>query len=95
MQLGKKFKRGGDVAELPEYARATHLLASLGLQQYQPNLKRGLLTDSTLHLWNERCAASPRAGSCLHPVIFRACCATSYFQGVPDALQAYHVGSNL
>lgn len=41
--------------ELPEYARATHFLGTLGMQNYQKNLKRGLLNDSTLHLWNERC----------------------------------------
>ena len=54
MQLGKKFKRGPAVEELPEYARATHFLGTLGMQNYQKNLKRGLLNDSTLHLWNER-----------------------------------------
>jgi hypothetical protein len=46
------------VEELPDYARATHFLATLGMQDYQRNLKRGLLNDSTLHLWNERSASS-------------------------------------
>ena len=40
--------------ELPEYARARHLLASLGMAKYQANLKRGQLTDATLLLWNDR-----------------------------------------
>jgi len=54
MQLGKKFKRGPAVEELPEYMRATHFLGTLGMQNYQKNLKRGLLNDSTIHLWNDR-----------------------------------------
>ena len=54
LQLGKKFKRGPSVEELPEYARATHFLGTLGMQNYQKNLKRGLLNDSTVHLWNDR-----------------------------------------
>ena len=53
-QLGKRFKRGPGVEELPEYARARHLLASLGMAKYQSNLKRGMLTDATLLLWNDR-----------------------------------------
>ena len=32
MQIGKKFNRGTTTEELPEYARATHLLATLGFQ---------------------------------------------------------------
>ncbi len=32
MQIGKKFNRGNATEELPEYARATHLLATLGFQ---------------------------------------------------------------
>ncbi len=32
VQLGKKFKSGNTTEELPEYARATHLLATLGFQ---------------------------------------------------------------
>ena len=61
-QLGKKFKRGAPVEELPDYARSTHFLATLGMQDYQRNLKRGLLNDSTLHLWNDRSASSPPLG---------------------------------
>lgn len=39
VQLGKKFKRGNTIEELPEYARATHLLATLGFQvcRVKPN----------------------------------------------------------
>lgn len=32
MQIGKKFKRGASVEELPDYARVTHFLATLGFQ---------------------------------------------------------------
>jgi hypothetical protein len=55
-QLGKRFKRGAEVEDSPEYARASHLLTSLGLQKYQGNLKRGMLNDATLMLWTDRFA---------------------------------------
>lgn len=32
MQIGKKFKRGPEVQDLPDYARVTHFLATLGFQ---------------------------------------------------------------
>ena len=32
VQLGKKFKRGPEVQDLPDYARVTHFLATLGFQ---------------------------------------------------------------
>jgi hypothetical protein len=32
VQLGKKFKSGKSVEELPEYSRATYLLSTLGFQ---------------------------------------------------------------
>ena len=56
-QLGKRFKRGAEVEDAPEYARASHLLASLGLQKYQANLKRGMLNDATVLLWTDRCCS--------------------------------------
>jgi hypothetical protein len=31
-------------------------------QKYENNLKKGLLTDNTIMLWNERCAAAAAAG---------------------------------
>ncbi|CAL8472049.1 g11591 [Coccomyxa elongata] len=52
-QIGKKFNRGNATEELPEYARATHLLATLGFQKYQKNLRAGQLNDATLMLWND------------------------------------------
>ena len=66
MQLGKRFKRGPGIEELPEYARARHLLASLGMAKYQSNLKRGMLTDATLLLWNDR-RAPPCSAASLGP----------------------------
>ena len=32
VQLGKRFKRGPEVQDLPDYARVTHFLATLGFQ---------------------------------------------------------------
>ena len=32
VQLGKKFKRGPEVQDMPDYARVTHFLATLGFQ---------------------------------------------------------------
>jgi hypothetical protein len=32
--------------------------ASFVLQKYENNLKKGLLTDNTIMLWNERCACA-------------------------------------
>jgi hypothetical protein len=38
-----------------------HAAASCVLQKYENNLKKGLLTDNTIMLWNERCAAAAAA----------------------------------
>ncbi|KAK6262603.1 hypothetical protein QUC31_008419 [Theobroma cacao] len=47
-QLGKKFSQ--PPAEDPYYSRTRSMLNSLGLQNYEKNFKKGLLTDSTLPL---------------------------------------------
>ncbi|KAJ9527429.1 hypothetical protein QJQ45_025695 [Haematococcus lacustris] len=36
-----------------EYERAKYMLTTLGLTKYQDNLKKALLTDNTIMLWNE------------------------------------------
>ncbi|KAL4346833.1 hypothetical protein GQ457_17G023010 [Hibiscus cannabinus] len=47
-QLGQKFSQ--PPAEDVYYSRTRSMLSSLGLQNYEKNFKRGLLTDSTLPL---------------------------------------------
>jgi hypothetical protein len=37
-----------------EYNQGKYILTMLGLQKYEGNLKKGLLTDNTIMLWNER-----------------------------------------
>lgn len=50
MQIGQMFKpEHADTA----YDRGSYMLKNLGLQKYSENLKKGLLTDSTIMLWNE------------------------------------------
>lgn len=36
----------------PEYARVKAMLSSLGLSKYEKNVRKGLLTDSTIGLWD-------------------------------------------
>jgi hypothetical protein len=43
-----------------EYAQGTHMLRVLGLQKYEGNLKKGLLTDNTIMLWNEAALSDVR-----------------------------------
>lgn len=52
MQLGQKFSQP-PVEDL-YYAKARSMLSNLGLQNYEKNFKKGLLTDSTLPLLTDR-----------------------------------------
>ncbi|KAK4277672.1 hypothetical protein QN277_015633 [Acacia crassicarpa] len=47
-QFGKKFSKSP--AEDIHYAKTRHMLDNLGLQNYEKNFKKGLLTDNTLPL---------------------------------------------
>ncbi|KAJ6820985.1 uncharacterized protein M6B38_332745 [Iris pallida] len=51
-KMGQKFSQ--PPAEDMYYSRARSMLTSLGLQNYEKNFKRGLLTDSTLPLLSDR-----------------------------------------
>lgn len=52
MQLGQKFSQ--PPTEDIRYAKARQMLYNLGLQNYEKNFKRGLLTDNTLPLLTDR-----------------------------------------
>lgn len=52
LQIGQKFSQ--PPAEDLFYSRTRSMLTSLGLQNYEKNFKRGLLTDSTLPLLTDR-----------------------------------------
>lgn len=52
MQLMEKFSQ--PQAEDTNYAKTRFMLTNLGLQNYEKNFKKGLLTDSTLSLLNDR-----------------------------------------
>ncbi|KAK3042813.1 hypothetical protein RJ639_001086 [Escallonia herrerae] len=52
MQLGKKFSQ--PPVEDVLYSKTRFMLSSLGLQNYEKNFKKGLLTDSTLPLLTDR-----------------------------------------
>lgn len=52
MQLGQKFNKPPE--EDVFYARTRNMLTSLGLQHYERNFKKGLLTDNTLPLLTDR-----------------------------------------
>ena len=43
-----------------EYAQGRYMLTMLGLQKYESNLKKGILTDATIMLWNEPALAEAR-----------------------------------
>ncbi|KHN02139.1 hypothetical protein glysoja_046465 [Glycine soja] len=47
-QIGQKFSQ--PPAEDTHYAKTRHMLNNLGLQSYEKNFKKGLLTDNTLPL---------------------------------------------
>ncbi|CAM8898294.1 unnamed protein product [Rhodiola kirilowii] len=49
-KVGEKFSKTAVQTVDPYYARTGSMLSSLGLQQYEKNFKKGLLTDSTLPL---------------------------------------------
>lgn len=61
MQIQEKFKQppGKDVEAAQMYDKTTNLLSSLGLKHYEKNFKKGLLTDTTLPLLNDRQVAGP------------------------------------
>lgn len=52
IQLGQKFSQ--PPAEDIYYTRTRTMLNNLGLQNYEKNFKRGLLTDNTLPLLTDR-----------------------------------------
>ncbi|KAI8475908.1 MAG: hypothetical protein J3K34DRAFT_17793 [Monoraphidium minutum] len=56
-QLSNMFKPDHDDTE---YAQAKYMLRVLGLQKYENNLKKGLLTDNTIMLWNSESLAEAR-----------------------------------
>jgi hypothetical protein len=52
MQVGQKFSQ--PAAEDINYAKTRSMLNNLGLQNYEKNFKKGLLSDNTLPLLNDR-----------------------------------------
>ncbi|GLI69034.1 hypothetical protein VaNZ11_013575, partial [Volvox africanus] len=56
-QIGQAFKP--DFADT-EYDRGKYMLKTLGLTKYSDNLKKGLLTDNTIMLWNDSALAECR-----------------------------------
>lgn len=52
MQLGQQFSQ--PPAEDVQYVKTRSLLSGLGLEKYEKNFKRGLLTDTTLPLLTDR-----------------------------------------
>ncbi|VAH32118.1 unnamed protein product [Triticum turgidum subsp. durum] len=51
--VGQKFSKTKTHNEDMNYSRARNMLNQLGLQNYEKNFKKGLLTDETLPLLNE------------------------------------------
>lgn len=56
-QLSSMFKPDHDDTE---YAQGKYMLRVLGLHKYESNLKKGILTDNTIMLWNESALAEAR-----------------------------------
>lgn len=52
MQVGEKFLK--PPVEDVRYNKTRSMLSSLGLQNYEKNFKKGLLTDNTLPLLTDR-----------------------------------------
>ena len=51
-KLGEAFGGGSSKANDAEYARVKAMLTHLGLQKYEKNCKKAMLTDDTLMLWD-------------------------------------------
>ncbi|TVU14663.1 hypothetical protein EJB05_38146 [Eragrostis curvula] len=51
--IGQKFSQPQGVSEDTYYSRGRSMLQKLGLQNYEKNFKKGLLTDQTLPLLND------------------------------------------
>mmetsp|Transcript_7798 Transcript_7798/g.19066 ORF Transcript_7798/g.19066 Transcript_7798/m.19066 type:complete len:265 (+) Transcript_7798:225-1019(+) len=56
-QIGQNFKPESTDTE---YERGKYMLRTLGYPKYQDNLKKALLTDNTIMLWNESALADAR-----------------------------------
>lgn len=56
-QISQAFKPEHDDVE---YAQGKYMLQMLGLQKYENNLKKSLLTDPTIMLWNESALTEAR-----------------------------------
>jgi hypothetical protein len=59
MQVGQQFAMSQAPTEDKLYSQGKSMLNNLGLQKYEKNLKKGLLTDSTLPLLNDRYVPPP------------------------------------
>ncbi|KAJ4832485.1 hypothetical protein Tsubulata_000030 [Turnera subulata] len=77
-KLGENFSR--KPVEDPNYVRAKSMLDNLGLQSYEKNFKKGLLTDETLPLLNDR----QRSERCEDPSWTKAPHSQSHSQGPGD-----------
>lgn len=53
LKFGQKFSQPPPAEDI-YYARTRSMLNNLGLQNYEKNFKKGLLTDNTLPLLNDR-----------------------------------------
>ncbi|KAL4425335.1 hypothetical protein ABPG75_009351 [Micractinium tetrahymenae] len=51
-KLGEMWGGPKDEGAVSEYTRVKAMLNSLGLSQYEKNVRKGLLTDSTIGLWD-------------------------------------------
>lgn len=56
MKIGQKFSQPPE--EDMHYAITRNMLSGLGLQKYEKNFKKGLLTDKTLPLLNDKYASN-------------------------------------
>lgn len=54
IQLGQRFSKVPSVDKDLYYSKTRSMLSNLGLDRYEANFKRGLLTDYTLPLLNDR-----------------------------------------
>jgi hypothetical protein len=59
LQIGQKFSQPKGKGEDTYYSRGRSMLQELGLQNYEKNLKKGLLTDQTLPLLTDRYLCFP------------------------------------
>lgn len=84
-QVGKMVSGGAasKAADQMEYEQTTGMLRELGLEKYEKNFKKGMLTDRTLPLLSDRSVPLWKRGSTLCSVAGHCSGHSSFWHAIP------------